>query len=95
VRINPGLTIRPPGCQHEVCLYGSIFPDAKFREALENYVVQVNASHTQFSQRNPRPDELRRANLRETVRKAEEILADFQKKNPKIDLRHYMGFHAG
>ena len=95
VRINPGFSIKPPGYQHEVGLYGSIFPDPKFREALENYVVQANSSHTQFSQRNPRPDELRRANLRETVKKAEQCLADFQEKNPKIDLKYYMGFVAG
>src|SRR5260370_10837834 len=91
VRINPGLTIQPPGLQHQVCLYGSIFPDPKFREALENYVVQVNPSHTQFSQRNPRPHELRRANLRETVKKAEQCMADFQKQNPAINLQYYMG----
>jgi len=76
---------------HQVPLYPSIFPDPKFREALENYVVKVNASQTQFSQRNPRPDELRGTNLRETVRRAEQCMTDFQKRNPRVDLKYYMG----
>jgi hypothetical protein len=94
VRINPGLSVKPSGYEHGICLYPAIFPDPRFREALENYVVHVSPGHTQFSQRNPRPDELRRSNLRETVKKAERCMADFQKQNPKIDLKYYMGFVA-
>jgi len=91
-RINPALSIQVPGSMNSpAVLYSWIFPDAKFREALENYVVQVNSSRTQFSQRNPRPDELRRANLRETITKAEKYMAEFQRKNPGIDLTYYMG----
>lgn len=90
-RINPGLSIRPPGRTHELGLYASIFPDAKFREALENYIVFVNAGRNQFSPRNPRSDELRRTNFRETVEKAEKYILDFQKQNPDIDLKYYMG----
>lgn len=86
VRTNPGLTIQPPGYQASIVLYPSIFPDAKFREALETYIVQCNGGRTQFSQRNPRPDELRRANLRETIKKAEQYMADFQKSNPQVKL---------
>jgi hypothetical protein len=90
-RINPGLTIQEPGKNSTMGLYASIFSDPKFREALENYVVQVNPSRTQFAQRNPRPDELRRSNLRETVKRAEQCMTDFQKQNPRIDLKYYMG----
>ncbi len=90
-RINPGMTIQEPGKNSTMGLYASIFPDPKFREALENYIVQLNSSRTQFAQRNPRPDELRRANLRDTIRKAEQCMADFQRHNPGIDLRYYMG----
>ncbi len=92
VRLNPGLTIQPPGVTHQVTLYPSVFPDPQFREALQTYIVLLNSSRTQFSQRNPRPDELRRANLRDTIKKAEECMARFQKENPGIDLNHYMGF---
>jgi len=91
-RINPGLQIQPPGnSSFAITLYSSIFPDPKFREALETYVVQVNSGRTQFSQRNPRPDELRRTNLRQTILTAERCIADFQRNNPGIDLKYYMG----
>ena len=93
VRINPGLTIQPPGYQagSGIVLYTSIFPDAKFREALETYIIQLNIGRTRFLQRNPRPDELRRTNLRETIKKAEQYLADFQENNPQVNLKYYMG----
>src|SRR5712672_1215371 len=45
-------------------LYTSIFPDATLRKALETYIVQVDSSQTRFLRMNPRPDELRRTNLR-------------------------------
>ena len=93
VRINPGLTIVPRGHQTGtgIVLYSSIFPDPKFREALETYIVQVNTGRTHFSKRNPRPDELHRTNLRETIRDAEQYMAEFQKRNPGIDLKYYLG----
>jgi hypothetical protein len=90
-RINPGFQIQEPGKNSTMGLYASIFPDHKFREALENYIVQMNSSRTQFAQRNPRPDELRRTNLRGTIKKAEQCMADFQENNPAIDLKYYMG----
>lgn len=90
-RINPGMVIQEPGRNSTMGLYASIFPDPKFRETLENYIVHVNASRTVFSQRNPRPDELKRSNLRETIKKAEQIMVEFQAKNPHVDLRYYLG----
>jgi hypothetical protein len=90
-RINPGLQIQQPGKSFVIGLYASIFPDPKFREALETYIVQVNSGRTQFSQRNPRPDELRRTNLRETITNAERYMADFRRSNPGINLKYYMG----
>jgi len=68
----------------------TIFPDPIFRVALENYIVQVNGSGVQFSKKNPRPDELRRTNLRDTIKQAEQCMAHFQKDNPGIDLKYYM-----
>ncbi len=92
LRINPLLTIQPPGLP-SVCLYPSIFPDGKLREALQTYVVELHASRTQFLRlAAPRPDELRRSVVRETISRAEQCLADFQRQNPKIDLQYYMGF---
>ena len=92
-KINPLLTVQPPGVP-ATRLYPSIFPDAKIREALQTYIVQLNAGQTEFLRRtNPRPDELRLTNLRETIKRAEECMAEFQRQNPKINLDYYMGFH--
>jgi len=92
-KITPTLTVQPPGVPATL-LYPSIFPDAKFREALQTYIVQLNASQTEFLRRtNPRPDELRLTNLRETIKRAEQYMAEFQRQNPKINLDYYMGFH--
>jgi hypothetical protein len=92
-QINPTVTVAPPGVP-ATQLYPSIFPDAKIREALQTYIVQLDASQTRFLRRpNPRPDELRLTNLRETIQRAEQCMAEFQKQNPKIDLNYYMGFH--
>lgn len=90
---SPGLTIEPPGLT-ATTLYPSIFPDVNLREAMETYIVGLHASGTQFVRRQaPRPDELRLAVVRETIRNAEKCMAEFQKQNPKIDLNYYMGFH--
>jgi hypothetical protein len=91
LQINPQLKVQLPGVPLTY-LYTSIFPDAMLRKALETYVVQLDSSQTRFLRMTPRPDELRRTNLRDTVKKAEECMADFQKRNPKIDLNYYMGF---
>ena len=81
-RISPALTVR------DIMLYPSIFPDIKLQQSLETYIVEVNSSKTCFLARNPRPDELRRAALREAVQKAEECIARFQKQWPAIDLKY-------
>jgi hypothetical protein len=92
LRINPLMKIQPTGVPL-TCLWTSIFPDARLREALQTYVVQLHSSQTEFVRRTPpRPDELRLSNLRETVTRAERCLTDFQKQNPKVDLKYYMGF---
>lgn len=92
-KITPTLTVQPPGVP-ATPLYPSIFPDAKFREELQTYIIQLNASHTEFLRRsNPRPDELRLTNLRETIKRAEQYMAEFQRQNPKINLDYYMSFH--
>jgi len=88
------MTVQPTGVP-ATQLYPSIFPDARIREALQTYIVEMNDSTTQFLRRpNPRPDELRLTNLRETIKRAEECMAEFQKRNPKIDLKYYMGFQS-
>jgi len=91
-QITPTMTVQPDGVP-ATQLYPSIFPDAKVREALQTYIVELNASQTKFLRRStPRPDELRLTNLRETIKRAEQCMAEFQRQNPKIDLKYYMGF---
>ncbi len=89
---SPGLTIELPGLP-ATTLFPSIFSDGQLRQALTTYIVCLHASGTEFLRRDaPRPDELRRAVVRETIKKAEKCMADFQRQNPKIDLNYYMGF---
>ena len=90
-RISPTLHIVPKGSSSPIHLYSSIFPERELQDALQTYVLQLNSSGTQFSPRSPRPDELRRGVLRETVQKAEQRMAAFQKQNPNIDLKCYVG----
>jgi hypothetical protein len=90
-RISPHLHIVPKGSNSPIHLYSSIIPQRDLQDALQTYVIQLNSSGTQFSPRSPRPDELRRRVLRETVQKAEQCMADFQKANPEIDLKCYIG----
>lgn len=47
-RINPALQVHENGKVSTITLYSSIFPDRKLQEAIENYIVQVNSSRTQF-----------------------------------------------
>jgi hypothetical protein len=90
-RISPTLHIVPKGSTSPIHLYSSIFPLRESQDALQTYIIQMNSSGTQFSPRSPRPDELRRRVLRETVQKAERCMSDFQTQHSNIDLKYYMG----
>ena len=80
-KIGAHMAIRRPDGS-DMYIYPTIFPDAKFREKLERYVVHRNGSvltplsHTELELRSPA--------LRETVAKAIQILDEFAKLNPGI-----------
>lgn len=83
-RISPGLQIVPKGSVSPIHLYSAIFPERELQDALQTYVIELNNGGTQFSPRSPRPDELRRKFLRETVQKAEQHIATVQVEHADI-----------
>ncbi len=88
VKITPQVAVPEPGHNSFVMLYPMIFPEAKFREAIETYIVELDSKRSTFMPRSPRPDELRSPRLRETVEKAAAILDAFRKANPDIAARY-------
>jgi hypothetical protein len=90
-RITPNLTIGVPDAKSNLCLYPSVFQDAQFRSKLETYVVDLNASGTEFRPHKATPHELRLRGLRDTVAAAEQLIEKFVKENPKIQLMNYFG----
>lgn len=90
-RISPGLQIVPKGSVSPIHLYSAIFPERELQDALQTYLIELNNGGTQFSPRSPRPGELRRKFLRETVQKAEQHIATVQVEHADIDLKRLMG----
>jgi hypothetical protein len=64
--------------------YEIVFPDPQFRTLLERFVVQADRKRAKFSPRAPRLAELRDPILRDTVAKAERVLAEFAQEHPAI-----------
>lgn len=90
-RINPGLMIADPNANSHLNLYPAVFPDPKFRNLIETYIVSLNPSRTEFFPRKPAPHELRMQGFRDTVLKCEELIEKFDKENPRIQLFYYLG----
>ena len=87
-KINPGISVVEPGHNSFMTLYPTIFPDAKFREMVERYIVHVEKAGTVFTPRSPTELELRSPTLRQTVTKATEILDAFCREHPNIAASH-------
>jgi hypothetical protein len=87
-KINPGLSVVEPGHNSFMTLYPTIFPDAKFREMVERYVVHVKKAGTVFTPRSHTELDLRSPAFRQTVTKATEILDAFCKEHPDIAASH-------
>jgi hypothetical protein len=83
-KINPNQSVMDPSHSYSMILYTTIFPDAKFREMIERYIVHVEKSGTVFSPRSPTDLGLRSNAFRETVTKATEMLDAFCKEHPAI-----------
>src|SRR5262249_54824019 len=87
--INPCMQVQDPNTKQTLHLYTTIFPDHTFRRDLEVYIVPRDKSGTQFLPKNPRPDELRLAKIREVITRAEQELKDFRKQYPGS--AHHLG----
>jgi hypothetical protein len=82
-RINPLYQVQYPD-KVVRNIYLDLFPDLKFRRAIEYYIVEPNASGTAFTPRKPAPHELRSPALRETVTKVAAALDDLRRDNPSV-----------
>lgn len=88
VKITPQVMMQEPGHNSFIMLYPTIFPDAKFRQAVETYIVELDGTKTSFIPRKPNPHELRSPALRQTVARATELLDAFRKDHPDIAASH-------
>jgi len=89
--IGPNMLIAAPNTNSHFCLYCDVFRDPQFRSKLETYVVDLNASRTEFRPHKATPHELRLQGLRDTVANAEQLIDKYVKENPKIQLMYYLG----
>jgi len=89
--INPNMVTAAPGANSHFCLYSDVFREPQFRSKLETYVVDLNASRTEFRPHKATPHELRLQGLRDTVATAEQLIDKYVKENPKIQLMYYLG----
>ena len=89
--ISPSLTIADPNANSHICLYPAVFQDPQFRSKLETYVVDLNASRTEFRPHKATPHELHLQGLRDTVATAEQLIEKYAKENPQIQLMYYLG----
>lgn len=82
-RINPHLHVQYPDNSIRM-IYTDLFPDPRFRQAIEHYIIEADRSYTIFRPRKPAPYELRSPALRDTVTKTAAVLDACRKNNPKV-----------
>jgi hypothetical protein len=82
-RINPLYQVQYPD-KVVRNIYLDLFPDLKFRRAIEYYIVELNASGTAFAPRKPAPHELRSPALRETVTKVATLVDELRRDKPSV-----------
>ena len=90
-RLGPQMMIADPAANSHFCLYLAVFPDPQFRIKLETYVVEPNASRTEFRPRKSAPHELRSQALRDTITTAERVIEKYARENSKVQLMYYLG----
>lgn len=89
-RINPGIRVQDSVSHQDRYLWDEAF-NVDLQRALERYVVQKNNANTAFIQRNAGPHQLKISGMRDTIRKAEKAIEDFQKNNSGSNLKYYLG----
>lgn len=83
-RINHFFSVKEPDRDFAMCLYRWIFPEQKFRSAIETYIIEVVKNGTQFMIRKPTVLDLRSGNFRNTVSEATRQMAVFAVQYPEI-----------
>jgi hypothetical protein len=86
LRINPRLEVQEPGVTGTTCIYLTMFPDPKFRLDVESLIVEVDLGRTVFMPRTPEPYQFRSKRMRETIEKAESLMAKFALVHPSCAL---------
>jgi hypothetical protein len=86
LRINPHLEVQEPGVTGTTCVYLTMFPDPKFRLDIESLIVEVDPSGALFMPRTPEPYEFRSKRMRETIERAESLMAKFALVHPSCAL---------
>ena len=86
LRINPQLEVQEPGVTGTTCIYLTMFPDPKFRFDVESLIVEVDPDRTVFMPRTPEPYQFRSKRMRETIERAEGLMAKFALVHPSCAL---------
>jgi len=86
LRITPNLEVQEPGVTGTTCIYLTMFPDPKFRLDIESLIVEVDPERTVFMPRTPEPYQFRSKRMRETIERAESLMAKFALVHPSCAL---------
>jgi hypothetical protein len=86
LRINPQLEVQEPGVTGTTCIYLTMFPDPKFRFDIESLIVEVDQDRTVFMPRTPELCQFRSKRMRETIERAESLMAKFALVHPSCAL---------
>jgi len=81
-RISPNMQVKEPKQINVTYLYGTMYPDPKFRIDVESFIVLLDSSKSVFLPRSPQPHEFRSPKMRETIAKGEALMEQFVKEHP-------------
>lgn len=84
------MMVQPRGENIHIPLYPTVFSDPHLREQIETYIVIAEPAGGRLTPRSPRPDELKRAALRQTIENAERAMQSFRENRPNVPLDYYM-----
>jgi len=90
LRINPRIQVQEPGLKTPTWIYTTMYPDPKFRVDIENLIVNMDPYGVVFLPRTPEPHQLRSKRMRETIAKAETLMAQFISAHPFCE-QHLVG----
>lgn len=80
LRVNPVLQVQEPGRDRTTVIYPTMYPDARLRQAIEAFIVQLKGM--QFEPRHPQPHEFSSPEMRRTIERAEAEMKEFLEAHP-------------